>query len=162
MVEEKNTQVEKEQEIDYKSLYIQTLADYKNLQRRSLEEKGAIAKRASYDMLLKILPLYQDAKTGAIYKEKGATLLYNKFVKFLTDNNISIINDEFFKNNTNNKFTEDYAVAISVKNPEEDDLFPETLPDLDNTIAHVVEDGFIDNTVNKVISYAKVIVYKVN
>ena len=118
-----------EKEIDYKALYIQTLADYQNLQRRSLEVKGAIAKRASYDMLKKILPLYHDAKQGFFYKEKGAVLLYNKFVKFLTDNNIGIINLDFFKQNTNEKFSEDYAVAISVKHTEEDNLFNEKIND---------------------------------
>ena len=157
-----NTEENLEKEVDYKALYIQTLADYQNLQRRSLEEKRAIAKRASYDMLKKILPLYHDAKQGFFYKEKGAILLYNKFVKFLTDNNIGIINLDFFKQNTNEKFSEDYAVAISVKHPEEDDLFPETLSDLNNTIAAVLEDGFIDNETGKVISYAKVVVYKVD
>lgn len=163
MITSENTVLDlQEKKIDYKDLYIRTLADYQNLQRRSLEEKRAIAKRASYDMLLKILPLYHDAKQGFFYKEKGATLLYKKFVKFLTDNNIRVIDLNFFKEKTNEKFSEEYAVAIGVKHPEEDDLFPETLPDLDNMIASVVEDGFIDNETGKVISFAKVIVYKLS
>lgn len=162
MITSEEVNINPNEEIDYKDLYIRTLADYKNLQRRSLEEKRDIARRASYDMLLKILPLYHDAKKGMIYKEKGATLLYNKFKQFLIDNHIDIINSAFFKNKTNNKFSEEYAIAVSIKHPNEDEIYDEISPEIDNTIAHVIEDGFIDTTTNKIISYAKVIVYKVN
>ena len=115
-----NTEENLEKEVDYKALYIQTLADYQNLQRRSLEEKRAIAKQASNDMLLKVLHIYHSAKAGLKYNEKGAFLLYNAFVKFLNDNDIGIINTDFFANKTDNKFSEDWAVAISIKSPEED------------------------------------------
>ncbi len=159
---EKNS-ISQDKEIDYKDLYIRTLADYQNLQRRSLEEKRAIAKQASNEMLLKILHIYHSAKAGLKFNEKGAKILYNAFVKFLNENNIEIINDEFFANKTNNKFSEDWAVAISVKTPDEDNLFPELeTEELDNRIYSVVEDGFYDTVTGKVISYAKVIVYKVN
>lgn len=159
---EKNS-ISQDKEIDYKDLYIRTLADYQNLQRRSLEEKRVIASQASNDMLLKILHLYHSAKAGLKYNEKGAQLLYNAFVKFLSDNNIGIIDTEFFANNTDNKFSEDWAVAISVKTADEDNLFPEMEDkELDNRIYSVVEDGFYNTVTKKVISYAKVIVYKVN
>ena len=158
-----NTEKNLEKEIDYKALYIQTLADYQNLQRRSLEEKRAIAKQASNDMLLKILHIYHSAKAGLKYNEKGAFLLYNAFVKFLNENDIGIINTDFFADKTDNKFSEDWAVAISIKSPEEDNLFPEMNDEeLDNRIYSVVEDGFYNIKTGKVISYAKVIVYKVN
>ena len=153
----------KKEEPDYKDLYIRTLADYQNLQRRSLEEKGAIASQASNEMLLKILHLYHSAKAGLKYTEKGAFILYNAFVKFLADNNIGIINSDFFADKTNNKFDEDWAVAISIKTPDEDNLFPELeAQDFDNRIYSVVEDGFYNTVTGKVISYAKVIVYKVD
>ena len=103
-----NTEKNLEKEIDYKALYIQTLADYQNLQRRSLEEKRAIAKQASNDMLLKVLHIYHSAKAGLKYNEKGAFLLYNAFVKFLNENDIGIINTDFFADKTDNKFSEDY------------------------------------------------------
>lgn len=147
----------------YKDLYIRTLADYQNLQRRSLEEKRDIARRASDEMFSKIIHLYQAAKAGLKYNEKGAALIYKAFIKFFNDNNIGIIDSEFFAKNTNNKFSEDYAVAVSVKRPDDDCLFPELKnAELDNTIYAVIDDGFYNIATKKVISYANVIVYKVD
>ena len=150
-MEENTQEVEK---IDYKDLYIHTLADYQNLQRRSLEEKRAIAKRASYDMLKRILPIYNDIVRALSMTDKvddGLHYLYNKFSKFLEENHIVVIDLKFFADNTNSQFDDKFAEAVG------------TLPLVEYKNVNdveVVDCGFIDKTTNTVISYAKVLVYK--
>ena len=142
------------EEIDYKDLYIRTLADYQNLQKRSLEEKRAIAKRASYDMLKNILPLYNDIVRAMEMTETvddGLHHLYNKFEKFLQENNITVLDLKFFADNTNSQFDEKYAEAVGtiplIEYKNENDV-------------KVIDCGFMNTTTKEIISYAKVLIYK--
>lgn len=142
------------EEIDYKDLYLRALADYQNLQKRSLEEKRAIAKRASYDMLKRILPLYNDiirALEMTYGSEKGIFYLYEKFEKFLKDNNVTVMDLKFFADNTDSQFDERYAEAVGT--------IPVTEYKVENDVK-VVECGFMDSITKEVISYAKVLIYK--
>lgn len=150
------TQQEEVKEIDYKDLYIHILADYKNLQRRSLEEKGAIAKRASYDMLKRILPLYNDivrALEMTDYTDDGLHHIYSKFEKFLAENNITVIDLKFFADNTNSQFDDRYAEAVGI--------IPLIEYKKENDVK-VVDCGFMNSATKEVISYAKVLIYKEN
>lgn len=142
------------EEIDYKDLYLRALADYQNLQKRSLEEKRTIAKRASYDMLKNILPLYNDIvrafeMTPEI--DKGLFYLYEKFEKFLKDNNVTVMDLKFFADNTDSQFDERYAEAVGT--------IPLTEYKVENDVK-VVECGFMDSITKEIISYAKVLIYK--
>ena len=144
----------KVEEIDYKDLYIRTLADYQNLQKRSLEEKRAIAKRASYDMLKNILPLYNDIVRAMEMTETvddGLHHLYSKFEKFLQENNITVLDLKFFADNTNSQFDEKYAEAVGtiplIEYKNENDV-------------KVIDCGFMNTTTKEIISYAKVLIYK--
>ena len=144
----------KVEEIDYKDLYIRALADYQNLQKRSLEEKRAIAKRASYDMLKNILPLYNDIVRAMEMTETvddGLHHLYNKFEKFLQENNITVLDLKFFADNTNSQFDEKYAEAVGtiplIEYKNENDV-------------KVIDCGFMNTTTKEIISYAKVLIYK--
>lgn len=144
----------KVEEIDYKDLYIRALADYQNLQKRSLEEKRAIAKRASYDMLKNILPLYNDIVRAMEMTETvddGLHHLYNKFEKFLQENDITVLDLKFFADNTNSQFDEKYAEAVGtiplIEYKNENDV-------------KVIDCGFMNTTTKEIISYAKVLVYK--
>lgn len=145
---------EEVKEIDYKDLYIHILADYQNLQKRSLEEKRTIAKRASYDMLKRILPIYNDivrALEMTKQVDDGLHYLYEKFSKFLTDNNITVIDLKFFADNTNSQFDDRYAEAVGI------------IPLIDykkENDVKIIDCGFMDNTTNEIISYAKVLIYK--
>lgn len=114
------------------------------------------------NILRKVLPIYHDVKRGCGYGEKGCQLIYRKFCKILNSLNIEIIDIDFFKKNTAGKFDDNFAEAVSVIHPSEDNLFPEYHMQLDNKICKVVEDGFMDRTSGKIITFAKVIVYKNN
>lgn len=144
----------KVEEIDYKDLYLRALADYQNLQKRSLEEKRAISKRASYDMLKNILPLYNDMVRALAMTDRvdsGLHYLYNKFEKFLQDNDITVIDLKFFADNTNSQFDERYAEAVG--------MIPLTEYKKENDVA-VVDCGFMITSTKEIISYAKVLIYK--
>lgn len=142
------------EEIDYKDLYLRALADYQNLQKRSLEEKRAISKRVSFDMLKRIVPIYNDivrALEMTNSADDGIHYLYGKFEKFLQDNNVTVIDLKFFADNTDSQFDERYAEAVG------------TIPLIEykkQNDVKVVECGFLDSTTNEIISYAKVLVYK--
>lgn len=114
----------------------------------------------AHEIIKKILPLYHDVKRGTAYGERGAQLIFKKFIKILDDLNIGIIDSNFFKKVTNSHFDENYAAAISVIYPEDDDLFPEHHMEMNNKICKVFEDGFYDKGTGKIISYAKVAVFK--
>lgn len=142
------------EEIDYKDLYLRALADYQNLQKRSLEEKRIIAKRASYDMLKNILPLYNDIIRALEMTDKvddGLHHLYSKFEKFLQENDVTVIDLKFFADNTNSQFDEKYAEAVGtiplVEYKKENDV-------------KVIDCGFMITSTKEVISYAKVLIYK--
>ena len=142
------------QEIDWKDKYIHILADYQNLQKRSLEEKRAISKRACYDTLKCILPLYDDIVRGiymSVQNGDGLHHVFSKFEKFLNDNHITPIDLKFFADNTNSQFDEKYAEAVGtlplIEGKKENDI-------------HVVSTGFMNADTKEIISYAKVMVYK--
>ena len=138
------------EERKYKDLYIQTLADYQNYRKRCEKDRIASEFATKKDLLSKILPLYHDAKRGASYDERGAVLIYQKFKNFIKDNDITILNDDY-ANMNNGRFSEDWAEVIGTT--------PITGNHSANDVAKIVEDGFLDNKTNMIISYAKVLVY---
>lgn len=148
-----NTEEAKEilqEEVDYKTLYLQALADYANLKRNNEKTNKLNVKRVISKMICDFLPVYTDAKRGLQYGETGCQLIFNKLVNIINSYGISIINLEYIKNR-DSAFSIDYAEAIGVE-PTED-------PTLDNKIFDVIEDGFINEN-DEVIIPAKVIVFK--
>ena len=146
------TKDETAEEIDYKDLYIKTLADYQNLKRRQSKDLQDTAMRSGHQLIRAFIPIYHDAKRGSKYGEQGATLIYNKFVETLMKYGIGPIDENFFKKKFDGAFTDDYATAIGTEDTEAEEL--------DNKIFSVVEDGFFDIRNNTVIDHAKVIVFK--
>ena len=142
------------EEVDYKDLYLRALADYQNLQKRSLEEKRAISRRASYDMLKRIVPIYNDivrALEMTDVVDSGLHHLYSKFEQFLEDNHVAVIDLKFFADNTNSQFDDKYAEAVGT--------IPCELGKKENDVK-VIDCGFLNKDTNEIILYAKVLVYK--
>ena len=138
---------------DFRDSYIRVLADYQNLQKRTSRDLSNIAKMTTHRVIKHFIPLYNDIKAGLKFNDPGIKIIYNKFVSILTSNQIEIIDKNFFDTKCEGKFNDDYAEALNIS------IIPD--PDLDNCIADVIEDGFLDIKNNCVISHAKVTVFKV-
>ena len=143
-----NTEIEKKKE-----RYIRVLADYQNLQKRTVRDLSNIAKTTTHQVFKQFIPLYNDIKAGLKYNDPGIKIVYNKFVSILMSNKIEIIDKNFFDTRCEGKFNDDYAEALNVYTTQD--------PNLDNCVADIIEDGFFDIKNNCVISHAKVTVFKV-
>ena len=143
-----NTEIE-----DFRDSYIRVLADYQNLQKRTVRDLSSIAKTTTHQVFKQFIPLYNDIKAGLKYNDPGIKIIYNKFVSILMSNKIEIIDKNFFDTRCEGKFNDNYAEALNVYTTQ--DL------NLDNCVADIIEDGFFDIKNNCVISHAKVTVFKV-
>ena len=88
----------KDQEINYKDLYIQTLANYQNLQKRIAKDIKRTHISVRRDIISEFINVYDAAKTGAKYNEQGPVLIFNTFKKSLQNLNITIIDNDFLSN----------------------------------------------------------------
>ena len=138
---------------DFRDSYIRVLADYQNLQKRTAKDLSNIVKTTTYQVFKQFIPLYNDIKAGLKYNDPGIKIIYNKFVSILMSNQIVIIDKNFFDTKCEGKFNDDYAEALNISITQDQDL--------DNCVADVIEDGFLDIKNNCVISHAKVTVFKV-
>lgn len=143
-----NTEIE-----DFRDSYIRVLADYQNLQKRTVRDLSSIAKTTTHQVFKQFIPLYNDIKAGLKYNDPGIKIIYTKFVSILMSNKIEIIDKNFFDTRCKGKFNDDYAEALNVYTTQDQEL--------DNCVADVIEDGFFDIKNNCVISHAKVTVFKV-
>ena len=149
-----NTENTENVEIDYKKLYIQALADYANLKRRTEQVNDFNYKNILNALLSDFFPIYVDAKRGLQYNEKGCELIYNKFIKILKLHGVVPLDLNYIKENFNEDFSDMYAEAIGIE--------PTNSEELDNKVYSVLEDGFINIRENAIIIPAKVIVFKFN
>lgn len=141
-------------EIDYKKLYIQALADYANLKRRTEQVNDFNYKNILNALLSDFFPIYVDAKRGLQYNEKGCELIYNKFIKILKLHGVVPLDLNYIKENFNEDFSDIYAEAIGIE--------PTDSEELDNKVYSVLEDGFVNIKEKAIIVPAKVIVFKYN
>jgi len=80
--EEKKNQEEKINEFEDK--YKRALADYQNLTKRTAEEKSNWAKIASYDLVLKLLPVLDTLMLASQnIKDKGLDIAISQFIDVL-------------------------------------------------------------------------------
>ena len=138
---------------DFRDSYIRVLADYQNLQKRTSRDLSNIAKMTTHRVIKQFIPLYNDIKAGLKYNDPGIKIIYNKFISILMSNQIGIIDKNFFDTKCEGKFNDDYAEALNISITQDQDL--------DNCVADVIEDGFLDIKNNCVISHAKVTIFKV-
>lgn len=138
--------------VDYKALYIQSVAEFTNYKRRQENINEENVKIITHATLTNFLPIYYDAKRGLQYGEQGCSLIFNKLLSIIQSYGVNPIDEKYLKEKCDNKFSDDYCVAIGTDKTDDETL--------DNTISKVVEDGFIDDRRSSVIAHAKVFVYK--
>ena len=150
--QEQNTSKKEDLTVDYKALYIQSVAEFTNYKRRQENINEENVKIITHATLTNFLPIYYDAKRGLQYGEQGCNLIFNKLLRIIQSYEVNPIDENYLKENYDNKFSDDYCVAVGTENTNDETL--------DNTISKVIEDGFIDVKRKYVITHAKVIVYK--
>lgn len=131
---------------DYLLLY----ADFDNYKKRALKEKSELLQTSKKEVLINIVPLIDDMERaiGSIKEghdtesiKEGVDLIYNKFVKFLADNNMKAIETE------GQDFNTDYHEAVTMV-PMGDDK--------KGKIIECIQKGYTLG--EKVVRYAKVVV----
>lgn len=136
---------------DQHDKYLRLSAEFDNYRKRTMKEKAEIIKNGAEKTITSILPILDDferalqniqpsEETKALYE--GVDLIYNKFLKTLTQEGLNKIDTD------NQPFDTDYHEAIAlVPTPEEDKK---------GKILDCVQPGYKLN--DKVIRHAKVVV----
>jgi molecular chaperone GrpE len=135
---------------DAKDKYLRLSAEFDNYRKRTLKEKAELIKNGAEKTLTAILPVLDDleraVKTPASEETKaiqeGIELIYNKFVKVLSQEGLQKIETE------GQAFDTDFHEAIA--------LIPAQSDDQKNQILDCVQTGYTLN--EKVIRHAKVVV----
>lgn len=94
----KKTNKDNKKKQDYENLYKRALADYQNLQKQTAKEKQEFAKYANANLILEILPIYENLKTAVEHSEEdnqwleGVQYVVKQFEYFLQNNGVEVIN----------------------------------------------------------------------
>jgi molecular chaperone GrpE len=131
--------------------YLRLFSEYDNYRKRTLKEKIELGKTASEDIIVSILPVFDDFERAmASFEEmnvdksfkEGVELIYNKFMTILEQKGLKPIES------VGNEFSTDYHEAVTNAPAPSDDMKGKVMDE--------VEKGYLLN--DKVIRYAKVIV----
>lgn len=145
-LEETKSQLEKE-----KKEYLFLMAEFDNFRKRTLKEKSEIIRNGAEAAMKGLLPVVDDFERGlAAIKDsdeassikEGMELIYNKFIKYLQQNGVKVMDTE------NAEFNPDLHEAIAMV-PVEDDTRK-------GKIIDTVSKGYMIN--DKVLRHAKVAV----
>ncbi|MDR1653759.1 MAG: nucleotide exchange factor GrpE [Prevotellaceae bacterium] len=136
---------------DLKDSNLRLLAEFDNFRKRTSKEKAELIKTAASAVLVEMLPLIDDFERARqslettndiLAVKEGVDLIYQKFVKFLTQSGIKEIPTE------NEDFNTEFHEAVT--------LFPAPAPEQKGKIIDCISKGYTLN--DKVIRFAKVIV----
>lgn len=145
-LDEAQAAVEKE-----KKDYMFLMADFDNFRKRVVKEKAEILRNGAEKVLAGLLPIVDDFERGlqatagtenAEGVREGMELIYNKLVKYLSDNGVKAIES------TGNDFDADLHEAIAT--------LPAPAPELKGKVVDTVQKGYMIN--DKVLRHAKVAV----
>ena len=138
-----------------KKEYLFLMAEFDNYRKRVLREKADMLKNAAEKTLLGILPVVDDFERGmaatdkidaensaALSLREGMTLIYNKIIKYLSDNGVKAMES------TGAAFDADLYEAIA--------MVPAASDDLKGKVIDTVQKGYMLN--DKVLRHAKVAV----
>lgn len=140
-------QLEKE-----KKDYLFLMADFDNFRKRVIKEKAELIKNAAEKTLKGLLPIVDDFERGLAATEnadsvdsvrEGMQLIYNKLVKYLSDNGVTAMNTE-----AGADFDADIHDAIAT--------VPAPSDDVKGKIIDTTQKGYMLN--DKVLRHAKVVV----
>lgn len=130
---------------DLNDKYLRALADYQNLQKRTVTQVSNSKLDGKISLLKDILPIIDDfekAKDAGELSE-GVEIIYNKFMNMLQTNNVEVINPK-----EGDAFDDTVEEAIAaIPNPEKEK----------NTVCYVQFKGY--KIGDRIIRYAKVGVY---
>ena len=150
-VEVDNEPTVEEQLEQQKKEYLFLMADFDNFRKRTLQEKQDLIKNGAAKAMEQLLPVVDDFERAldAIDKggdieslKEGVNLIYNKFIKYLKQQNVEAINS------TGELFDTDLHEAVTT--------FPAPSDDLKGKVIDTVLKGYMIN--DKVLRHAKVVV----
>lgn len=145
-LQEKEDALEKE-----KKEYLFLMAEFDNFRKRTIKEKSDILKNGAEGAMKGILPIVDDFERGldaikdtdeADTLKEGMALIYNKFIKYLEQNGVKVMET------TGGDFDPDNHEAVA--------MIPAESEDKRNKIIDTVVKGYTMN--GKVIRHAKVVV----
>ncbi len=131
--------------------YLYLMADFDNFRKRTIKEKGELVKNAAEKVLRGLLPIVDDFERGLEATKgdeageqvrQGMELIYNKLVKFLSENGVKPIES------TGADFTDEFHDAIAT--------IPAPDPSLKGKVIDTTTKGYTLN--DKVLRHAKVVV----
>lgn len=148
----KNLLASKEEELEKeKKEYLFLMAEFDNFRKRTIRERGELIKNASEKSLQGILPIIDDFERGldaikdtsdAEAVKEGMRLIYNKLIKYLSDNGVKEIIS------TGAPFDTELHEAVA--------MIPATNDEEKGLVKDTVQKGYMIN--DKVLRHAKVVV----
>jgi molecular chaperone GrpE len=139
MITEPETEVQIEEEPDWKDMYLRLSAEFDNYRKRVSKEKDDLVLKTKSSMIESILDMDSDVSIAAKYSEdSGIKLIASKLEKFLDSNGIKAIQTD--------TYDEENHEVISIVAGEP------------GKIVNVAAKGYIIG--DKVIRYPKVIISK--
>ena len=148
--EQKIAQLEAALEHEKKE-YLFLMADFENFRKRTLKEKADLIKNGAESAMRDLLPVVDDLERAldAINKggdleslKEGVDLIYNKFVKYLESQHVTVIDS------TGKDFDTDIHDAVTT--------FPAPDPSMKGKVIDTTIKGYMINA--KVLRHAKVVV----
>ncbi len=146
LLEQKEQEVEKE-----KKEYLFLMAEFDNFRKRTVRERADLIKSASEKALAGLLPIVDDFERGldaikdttdADAVKEGMKLIYNKFIKYLSDNGVKEIES------TGAPFDTELHEAVA--------MIPAETEEEKGVVKDTVQKGYMLN--DKVLRHAKVVV----
>jgi len=112
----------KKERDEYKNSYLRALADYRNLEKRMIDERTELIKRADAALILKLLPFLDHLqKAEAFVKDDGLKIVKDDFVKILKELGLEEINV------VGKEFDPHQAEAVDVIAGDKDNIIVEIL-----------------------------------
>ena len=148
--EQKIAQLEAALEHEKKE-YLFLMADFENFRKRTLKEKADLIKNGAESAMRDLLPVVDDLERAldALNKggdleslKEGVDLIYNKFVKYLESQHVTVIDS------TGKDFDTDIHDAVTT--------FPAPDPSMKGKVIDTTIKGYMIN--DKVLRHAKVVV----
>lgn len=136
---------------NFEDLYKRAIADYQNLRKQTVKEKEEFAKYANANIILEILPIYENLKIAVEHADKkdhdewlkGVRYVIKQFEDLLQNNGVEIINP------VDSEFNPEEHEAVEQMEAKDEEQA--------NKVAKVIKQGY--KMRDKIIQPAKVAVY---
>ena len=147
--EKEIVQQTEEQQVDWYEMYLRSVADFTNMRNRYEKMLSDYSRFGIRETIEKVVsPLFNDIARGMKNGVDGCDLMYKNLYNNLRSMGIEPIG----WNIKYGVFNEETMEAIGI--------CPTDKSEYDNTVSEVYEYGFFDTIDKKVITHAKVVIYK--